>query len=681
MKTKTEKPTSISSDRQSPIITADDPETSNFEFKVSDAVTELDAEATMAQTESADEPEDSGFDVAAMQQLLDGEHADLRNEIRTLLQRPDFTHESNRDVPQYREKIYEWTKVLADKGYGALSYPQEYGGGGNMMDYVIALEMLSYHDLSLVIKFGVQFGLFGSSIHQLGTEYHHAKYLPDIGTLALPGCFAMTELGHGSNVRNIETTATYDVETEQFVINTPTDSAHKEYIGNAATHGRMATVFAQLEIDGRSYGVNAFVVPIRDEAGNPMRGVRIEDSGTKMGLNGVDNGRLWFDQVRIERKEMLNRFADVTPEGHYITSIENESRRFFTMLGTLVGGRVGIGLSGLSAAKSAVAIATKYGATRRQFGPDGQPETTLLDYQTHQRRLMPFVAKAYALDFALKHMAEKYQAHIIKRSDSEDGREIETMAAGLKAYSTWNTTATAQMAREACGGQGYIAANRIADIKADSDIYTTFEGDNTVLMQLVSKGLLTEFKQNFEDINVFGILRYVASQQTRAVTELNLVTTRITNPKHLRDSDFHLAALRYREHDLLTSVAKRLRSHIKRTKDTNAAYILCQDHLMKLANAYVERVVLEQFVAGVERCEDASLKAMLKKLCDLYALWAIEQDKGWFLESGYIEPVKSKAIRKQVDQLCYEVSRNAVDLVDAFGIPDSVLAAPIALGS
>jgi len=656
---------------------------SNFEFKVSDAVGDLDTVETMLETadklETIDESEPSDFDVAAMQQLLDGEYAELRNKIRTLLQRPDFAYESNRDVPQYREKVYEWTKVLAEEGYGALSYPQEHGGGGNMMEYVIALEMLSYHDLSLVIKFGVQFGLFGSSIHQLGTDYHHAKYLPDVGTLALPGCFAMTELGHGSNVRNIETTALYDIETQEFVINTPTDSAHKEYIGNAATHGRMATVFAQLEIDGQSYGVNAFVVPIRDEESNPMPNVRIEDSGTKLGLNGVDNGRLWFDHVRIPRAEMLNRFAEVTPEGEYVTPIENESRRFFTMLGTLVGGRVGIGLSGLSAAKSAVAIATKYGATRRQFGPDGQPETTLLDYQTHQRRLMPFIAKAYALDFGLKYMADEYHAHITKRSDTGDGREIETMAAGLKAYSTWNTTAAAQMAREACGGQGYIAANRIADIKSDTDIYTTFEGDNTVLMQLVSKGLLTEFKQSFEDINVFGILRYVAMQQTRAVSELNIVATRITNPRHLRDSNFHLAALRYRERYLLTSVAKRLRKQIKRTKDTNAAYIQCQDHLMKLANAYVERLVLEQFVAGVERCEDPSLRAMLKKLCDLYALWAIEQDKGWFLESGYIEPIKSKAIRKQVDQLCYEVSRNAVDLVGAFGIPDSVLAAPIAL--
>src|SRR5690606_15000125 len=124
--------------------------------------------------------------------------------------------------------------------------------------------------------------------------------------------------------------------------------AHKEWLGNAARHGRMATVFAQLVTPAGRHGVHAFLVPIRDERGEPMPGVRIGDTGLKEGLNGVDNGRLWFDQVRIPRTHLLDRFGQVAADGSYTSPIESPARRFFTMIGTLVGGRITIGLSALS---------------------------------------------------------------------------------------------------------------------------------------------------------------------------------------------------------------------------------------------------------------------------------------------------------------------------------------------
>ena len=270
-----------------------------------------------------------------------------------------------------------------------------------MEKFIVAFETLAYHDLSLVIIYGVQFGLFGGSIQQLGTPKHHQQYLPRVGTTALPGCFAMSELGHGSNVRELLTTATYDAEIEGFIVHTPSDFARKEWIGNAARHGRLATVFAQLVIGEQSYGVHAFLVPLRDEEGNMLPDIRIEDCGEKMGLNGVDNGRIWFDQVWIPRENLLDRFATVHPDGTYESPIPSSSKRFFTMLGTLVGGRISVAAAGLSAAKSGLTIAIRYGNRRRQFGPKDEPETPILDYRTHQRRLFPPLANAYALTFAL----------------------------------------------------------------------------------------------------------------------------------------------------------------------------------------------------------------------------------------------------------------------------------------
>ena len=284
------------------------------------------------------------FDVGAMQDVLDGARAPVRNRVRDLLQDPFFAYpEPGLQKEAYRELVYRWTQRLGDEGLGALAFPEAYGGRGSTGDFVAAFETIAFHDLSLVVKYGVQFGLWGGSVAQLGGEVQKAALLPRIGTLDLPGSFAMSERAHGSNVRELNTTATLDTETDEWIIDTPAERDHKEWIGNAAAHARMATVFAQLVVGGEGYGVHAFLVPLRDDDGRVMPNVRIEDSGHKMGLNGVDNGRIWFDGVRIPRTNLLDRFAQVSPSGAYTSPIASEGARFFTMLGTLVGGRIAVG--------------------------------------------------------------------------------------------------------------------------------------------------------------------------------------------------------------------------------------------------------------------------------------------------------------------------------------------------
>lgn len=615
------------------------------------------------------------FEVEALQVLLDGPYADIRNKVRHLLSDPTFRYEYGLDTATYRRRVYDWCQELARQGLGALAFPEAYGGAGDMGRFIAVFETLAFHDLSLTVKFGVQFGLFGGSILNLGTEPHHQKYLRDTGSLKLPGCFAMTERGHGSNVRDLETTATYDAEKQEFVIHTPNDAAHKEYIGNAAVHGRLATVFAQLIVGGENYGVHALLVPIRDDDGRAMPGVRLEDSGEKMGLNGVDNGRIWFDRVRVPRENLLNRFAEVSPEGHYDSPINSDSKRFFTMLGTLVGGRISVAAAALSAAKSGLTIAIRYANRRRQFGAAGEPESLLLDYPSHQRKLLLPLANVYALDFALKHLVQRY----LQRSD-DDAREVEALAAGLKAWGTWNTTKTLQICREACGGQGYMAVNRFAALKADTDVFTTFEGDNTVLLQLVARGLLTQFKQQFSEMKFFGMVKYMAGQTATAITEMNPLVTRRTDPEHLRSREFLLSAFEYREQDLLASAARRLKKRLDDGLDSFVAFSEVQDHLVNLATAHVERVLLQQFLDAIDACDDAGVAEMLTAVATLFGLARLEADRGWFQENNYIEGGKAKAIRQEVEALCRELRPQAESLTAAFAIPEACLAAPIATG-
>lgn len=614
------------------------------------------------------------FDVDSLAKILDGDQTAIIKKVKTLLSDPAFKYIDTDNLSEYREKVLQWCRLLAAQGYGSMAYPKEFGGSGDMPAYFAIMETLSYHDLSLVIKFGVQFGLWGMSVYFLGTEKHHKKYLKDIGTLELPGCFAMTETHHGSNVRGIETTATYQHATRSFIIQTPHINAQKEYIGNAALHGQMATVFAKLIIDGKDYGVSAFVVELRDKNGKTLPGITIEDCGRKMGLNGVDNGKIRFDNVEIPYDNMLDRFAQVTAGGTFSSPISSDNRRFFTMLGTLVGGRIGIPRSGLSASKSGLTIAIKYGDQRRQFGPEGGAEVPILNYRTHQRRLMPLLANAYALHFSLKYLTDRF----LKRTE-EDMQEVEALAAGLKSFATWNTTATLQECREACGGKGYLSENRLGALKNDSEIYTTFEGDNTVLMQLVAKSRLSEFKQEFANMNLFGMLNYVADQAKTSLTERNPLIVRNTDDEHLLDAEFHLNAFRYRERDILTSAAKRLKRHITSGMDSFDAFNVVQHHLVEVGFAYIERIILEKFQEQVNATTDPGCQEILRKLCQLFALSQIDKNKGWYLENGYMEGVKTKAIRKLVNQLSWDIRQDAVPLVEAFKIPDSCLAAPIVL--
>ncbi len=615
----------------------------------------------------ASEPSDAPvFDAASLRAYLDRPHAELRDGVRGLLTEPALMLPLELDKDEYRELVLEAVRRLAREGIGSLGYPEEFGGGGEPAAAIAAFETLALGDLSVLVKFGVQFGLFGGSVLQLGTERHHQRYLQRIASLELPGCYAMTEVGHGSNVRALETTATYDPEADELVVHTPNPGAAKDWIGNAARHGRLATVFARLVVDDVDHGIHAVLVPIRDEQGTALPHVRIEDRGLKEGLNGVDNGLLWFDQARVPRENLLDRFATIDDEGSYSSPIASQGRRFFTMLGTLVAGRISVAAASVSATKVGLAVAIRYTEERRQFGPDGGPEQPVLEYLALQRTLLPRLAATYAAHFAVRGLQERFAA------DAEDPT-VEVSAAALKAYASELCVETLQACREACGGQGYLAENRLAALKADTDVFTTFEGANLVLYQLVTKGLLSRYRDEMGDLSLWGAARYIADRAETGLTELNPVITRRTDPEHLLDPEFHLAALTYRRERLLRSLALRLRARIADGADTFQALNEVQDHAVELARAHAECLLLEHLQEGISRAPTPGLSEALASLSALFALSRIEHERGWYLESGYLEAGKARAVRAQVNALCRETRECARLLVDAFGIPEPLM--------
>jgi acyl-CoA oxidase len=634
-------------------------------------------------------------DVAALTALLDGRYADVRRLVReNLAEHAGILEDAERlSREEYRERVLEVVRLMAETGQTGMGFPKEYGGGGDIGASIAAFETLAFGDLSVLVKTGVQFGLFGGAILHLGNATHHERYLPDVIAGRLLGSFAMTETGHGSNVQALGTTATFDAEAGEFVIHTPDDSARKDYIGNAAMHARAAVVFAQLEVAGETHGVHAFVVPLRDEDGNVLPGIRIEDCGRKIGLNGVDNGRIWFDRVRVPRDAMLDRYAEVRDDGSYHSDIENPDRRFFTMLGTLVQGRVSVGGAGINASKVALAVAIKYALVRRQFGaPGAEREELLLDYGMHQRRLLPLLARTYALHFAQERVTgDLHDVFSNSDADERDRRALESRAAGTKALGTWHASRTIQECREACGGAGYLSVNRFDALRADTDVFTTFEGDNTILLQLVAKGLLTDYADEFGDLDQLGMMRFVASVAVETVVERTSVhklldRLRDVMPQGDRESDpdagildtsYHLDLLCWREEHMLAGVARRLKRGMDDGGEPAAVFSAVQDHVIGAARAHVERLLLEAFADKVAAMSDGENKTALQLLCDLFALSAIEADRAWFMEHGRFSNARSKAVTRTVNELCRRVRPLAEPLVDAFGVPPEMLRAEI----
>ncbi|GAA1353427.1 acyl-CoA dehydrogenase [Arthrobacter koreensis] len=639
------------------------------------------------------EDDSATVNVEALGRTLLGKWHDIRLQARRLAGTEELHAPAGLSHTEHRLRVMDQLKVLVDADAVHRAFPAYVGGQDNHGGNIAGFEELVVADPSLQIKAGVQWGLFGSAVLHLGNREHHEKWLPGIMSLEIPGCFAMTETGHGSDVSSIATTAEYDEAAQEFIINTPFRAAWKDYIGNAAVNGKAAVVFAHLITRGVDHGVHAFYVPLRDENGF-LPGVGGEDDGVKGGLNGIDNGRLHFSNVRIPRTNLLNRYGDVAEDGTYTSSIESPGRRFFTMIGTLVQGRVSLDGAAVAASKLGLNIAIKYATERRQFnGASDTVEEVLMDYQQHQRRLLPLLATTYAASFAHDELLSKFDDVFSGADDTDENRQdLETLAAALKSLSTWHALDTLQECREATGGAGFLAENRLTALRSDLDIYVTFEGDNTVLLQLVAKRLLADYAREFQGAD-FGVLaRYVVGQATERTVHrsgLRQIVQTVADTGSEKKSAIALRDPRT-QHDLLADrvatmvaeVAGELQKARKLPKAEAAAVFNRNQHdLIEAARAHAELLQWEAFTRGLERIEDEGTRQVVTWLRDLFGLGLIEKNLAWYLMHGRLSSQRARTLGEYINRLLAKIRPHAMDLVDAFGYGPEHLRAAIASGA
>ena len=561
------------------------------------------------------------------------------------------------------------------------------GGGGDRAGVGKAFEdafygLMSLLDPSWSIRMGVHYGLFASSINSQGSDEQRQRYQRRIAEMRVIGCFAMTEMGHGSNVSAIETTATYDARRGCFVLHSPTLTSTKWWIGGAAHMATHAAVYAQLIHNSTKRGVYCFVVQIRDStSGRVVPGMTIGDMGEKMGRQGLDNGFIRFDRMVVARECMMSRWAEVDAAGEWVEKAGAGGR---TTYAALIATRVELFGQCSDVLKLAVTIAVRYGCVRRQGWRGGQrgvgDEVRLMDYETHQRRLLPIVAHAVAIQLTAKRVQSTVDAMLISLTSATSSSQstasssvlsalesVHATTAGMKSFATSYVNDAIEVCRQSLGGQGYSVYALLPGVRADWAVMCTWEGDNTVLALQCAKHMLRRWDG-----------RSQASGKTTGDTSADpfaYLTAEVNRPTATVTMDtLHQPTAVV---DLFRQRVQHMLCRLTASNDSSAVLLSKRaTECIQLAKAHCDYYMLDCFASTLSASTTSpSVHPILSALFTTHSTSLLLDSLSDFLLASLLPATPSPVpLLSAVLTGGLAVLRpNAVALVDAFALPDMVL--------
>ncbi|CAH2302138.1 peroxisomal acyl-coenzyme A oxidase 1 isoform X2 [Pelobates cultripes] len=496
------------------------------------------------------------------------------------------------------------------------------------------------------------------------------KWLPLVRNLQAIGTYAQTELGHGTHLRGLETTATYDPSTQEFILHSPTVSSIKWWPGGLGKTSNHAVVLAQLYTQGECKGLHAFIVPIRQMGTHePLPGVEVGDIGPKFGFDETDNGFLKFDKFRVPRENMLMKYAQVKPDGTYVKPLSDK-----LTYGTMVFIRSMIVGDSARSLSRACTIAVRYSAVRHQSEiRAGEPEPQIMDFQTQQYKLFPLLATAYAFQFVGSYMHQTYHRITgdIQQGNLNELPELHALSAGLKAFTTWVASTGIEECRMACGGHGYSRCSGIPDIYVTFTPACTYEGENTVMMLQTARFLVKSYNAAVSGERLGGMVSYLNDVSSQRVQPQPLAGRSLVTD--INDLDMLVEAYKQRAAWSVAGASKRVNSDLKRGKRKEDAWNKNSVDLVQASQAHCHYVVVRLFTAKLSEPHDAAALRILSSLCLLYTLHGISRNSGDFLQAGLLSALQIEQVHQRVKDLLAVIRPNAVALVDAFDYTDAQL--------
>ncbi|KAI9925412.1 hypothetical protein ASPWEDRAFT_52085 [Aspergillus wentii DTO 134E9] len=534
-----------------------------------------------------------------------------------------------------------------------------------------------YH-MTNATPFGLNFLMFRKTIELQGAAMQKEEWLPLIDQMKINGAYVQTELSHGTFVRGIETTATFDRDSDGFILNSPTLTSIKYWPGGLGLSCSHAVIVARLITNGKDHGMHWFVVQIRSlEDHSVLDGVELGDIGIKMGYNGTCNGYARFNQLRIPRKNLLAAHVQVLADGTYIKNAGDDVPLSKRLYATMLDVRCAIIESAAFALAQAVTVASRYSIVREQGSPmfdESNAEFPIVAYKSQHYRLLTVISQAYAILFASKEFSQTYRLFVKQRADSNFSllSTVHALSTGLKAWSTGIAAAGAEEARKMCGGHGYVAMSGLPEMVATVSAMPTFEGENYVMWQQLGRYL-------FKQVDLYTAGKEVDANMQEFLCGFNeylneLSTHSVTGD--LSEPSTLLSIYLYRARALLATAYREFTEEAEVSSKAEA----WNSSLMAITaagHAYTVYIVLRSFQSRVATAE-ANLQPVLSRLCNLFALTTIVSPTPsfysvTFFEAGILSPGQLSSIRKSINPILEQLLPDIIALTDAWDFTDASL--------